>query len=116
MLEPDNKGDSMIGKKSTMELRRWTKTSDGMGGYTEAWAGLRKIKGTLSTIRGDERLSADKLTVIADSYWYIDYPVGISITEKDIFVKNTITYKIIYIQNIGNNRNNILKITLKKEE
>jgi len=105
----------MIGKKVTMELRRWTGTPDGMGGETFAWAGLRNITGVLSTIRGDERLSADKLTVIADHYFYIDYPIGIKITEKDIFVKGTTTYKIIYINNMGHTQGKRLRITLKEE-
>ena len=88
----------MLGKKTEMELRRKTEISDGMGGITTSWAGLRKIKGVLSTITGTEMLSEDKLTIIADFYWYIDYPVGIEIQEKDIFVKDTTTYKIIYIR------------------
>ena len=106
----------MIGAKTTMELRRWTKTSDGMGGYTEAWAGLRKIKGTLSTIRGDERLSSDKLTVISSHNFFIDFPIGETITAKDIFIKGTTEYKIIYINNIGNMQGKKLKITLKEED
>ena len=106
----------MIGKKTTLELRRWTKTSDGMGGYTEVWAGLRKIKGTLSAIRGDERLSSDKLTVIASHNFYIDFPIGLTITAKDIFIKGTTTYKIIYPNNMGNMQGKKLRITLKEEE
>ena len=106
----------MLGKKTEMELRRYTEVSDGMGGFVIAYAGLRKIKGVLSTITGTEMLSEDKLTIIADFYWYIDYPVGIEIQEKDIFVKDTTTYKIIYIQNIGHNQNNKLRIVLKEEE
>ena len=106
----------MLGKKTEMELRRKTEISDGMGGITTSWAGLRKIKGVLSTITGTEMLSEDKLTIIADFYWYIDYPVGIEIQEKDIFVKDTTTYKIIYIQNIGHVQNKKLRITLKEED
>lgn len=104
-----------IGKKTIMELRRRTSTPDGMGGETITYAGLRNITGVLSTIRGDERLSADKLTVIADYYFYIDYPIGVTITEEDIFVKGTTTYKIIYINNLGASQNLRLKITLKEE-
>ena len=115
MGKENKDGDSMIGKKTTMELRRWTKTSDGMGGYTEAWAGLRKIKGTLATVRGDERLSTDKLTVIASHNFYIDFPIGLVITAKDIFIKGTTEYKIIYINNMGNMQGKKLKLTLKEE-
>jgi len=105
----------MIGKKTTLELRRKTETSDGLGGFTITWAGLRNITGVLSVIRGDERLSADKMTVIASHYFYIDYPIGETITEKDIFVKGTTEYKIIYINNMGHSQNRRLRITLKEE-
>jgi head-tail adaptor len=106
----------MLGKKTEMELRRKTEISDGMGGITTSWAGLRKIKGTLSTIRGDERLSSDKLTVIASHNFYIDFPIGLTITAKDIFVKGTTEYKIIYPNNMGNMQGKKLRITLKEEE
>lgn len=105
----------MIGKKTTMELRRKTETDDDMGGKTITWAGLRNIEGILSTIRGNERLSADKLTVIADYYFYIDYPIGETITAKDIFQYGTRKFKLIYINNMGANQSRVLKITLKEE-
>ena len=106
----------MLGKKTEMELRRKTEVSDGMGGITTSWAGLRKIKGVLSTIRGDERLSSDKLTVISSHNFFIDFPIGETITAKDIFIKGTTTYKIIYINNMGNMQGKKLKITLKEED
>jgi len=106
----------MLGKKTEMELRRKTEISDGMGGITTSWAGLRKIKGVLSTIRGDERLSSDKLTVISSHNFFIDFPIGETITAKDIFIKGTTEYKIIYINNMGNMQGKKLRITLKEEE
>jgi len=90
----------MIGKKVTMELRRWTGTPDGMGGETFAYAGLRNITGVLST---------------TDHYFYIDFPIGETITEADIFVKGTTTYKIIYINNMGHSQGKRLRMTLKEE-
>ncbi len=105
----------MIGKKTTMELRRKTETDDGMGGKTLTWAGLRNITGVLSTIRGNERLSADKLIVIADYYFYIDFLIGETITEEDEFYYGTRKFKIIHIANIGANQNQRYKITLKEE-
>jgi len=77
---------------------------------------LRKIKGVLSTIRGDERLSGDKLTVISSHNFFIDFPIGETITAKDIFIKGTTEYKIIYINNMGNMQGKKLRITLKEEE
>ena len=95
-----------------MELRRKSLVSDGFGGFVESWAGLRNITGVLSTVHGAERLSADKLTVIADFYWYIDYPVGITIGEADIFQWGTREFKITFIADIGANQNKRLRITL----
>lgn len=105
----------MIGKKVTMELRRETTVSDGMGGWTTTVEGKRYIKGVLSTIRGNERLSADKLTVIADFYFYIDFPIGLTITEEDIFRYGTRKFKIIYLNNMGANQDRRLRITLLEE-
>ena len=102
----------MIGKKVTMELRRKTETDDGMGNFTITWAGLRNITGVLSTIRGAERLSADKLTVIAVFNFYIDYPIGETITEEDIFQWSIREFKITYINNMGNVQDKRLRITL----
>jgi len=104
----------MIGPKTTLVLKRITKTADSAGGWTEALTTIKSIKGVLSTIRGDERLSADKKTVIADYYFYMDYPRGFTITETDEFYLSTRKFKILYINNLGANMNRRLKITLKE--
>ena len=96
-------------------MRRETTVSDGIGGWTTTVEGKRYIKGVLSTTTGDERLSADKLTVISSHYFYIDFPIGVTITEADIFIKGTTEYKIIYINNVGANQDRRLQITLKEE-
>ena len=105
----------IIGPKTTLTLKRITKTTDDAGGWTEELTTIKSIKGVLSTIRGDERLSADKKTVIADYYFYMDYPKGFTITETDEFYYGTRKFKIKYIANLGANQNKILKITLKEE-
>ena len=104
----------MIGPKTTLTLKRITKTADSAGGWTEALTTIKSIKGVLSTISGDERLSADKKTVIADYYFYTDYPRGFTITESDEFYLSTRKFKILYINNLGANMNKRLKITLKE--
>jgi len=105
----------MIGKKVTLELRRETTTSDGIGGWTTTVEGKRYIKGVLSTITGDERLSADKLTVISSHYFYIDFPIGLTVTAEDIFQYGTRKFKILFPANIGANQDRRLQITLKEE-
>jgi len=104
----------MIGPKTTLVLKRITKTADDAGGWTTALTTIKSIKGVLSTIRGDERLSADKKTVIADYYFYTDYPRGFTITETDEFYLSTRKFKIIHSNNLGANQNHKLKITLKE--
>ena len=105
----------MIGKKVILELRRKTETDDGMGNVTTTWAGLRNITGVLSTIKGLERYAADKITVVADFNFYIDFPIGIVIEESDEFYLGQRRFKIIYINNLGASQNLRLKITLKEE-
>lgn len=98
-----------------MELRKKTTVDDGMGSWITTVESLRNITGVLSTIRGAERFAADKITVVADFYWYIDFPVGETITEENIFQYGTREFKIIYIANLGANQNKRLRITLKEE-
>lgn len=108
----------MIGPKTSLILKRYTETADSMGGKSHTYSTIKTIKGVLSTIRGDERLSADKLTVIADFNFYMDYPNGFTITERDKFYSDsdgTRKFKIMYINNLGANKNRRLKITLKEE-
>lgn len=105
----------MIGPKTTLTLKRIIKTADDMGGYTTTETTIKSIKGVLSTIRGNERLSADKLTVIADYYFYMDYPKGFTVTEEDLFYLDSRKFKTIYINDMGANQNNRYKITLKEE-
>ena len=108
----------MIGPKTTLILERIAKTVDSAGGWTETETTVKSgIKGVLSTIRGNERLSADKLSVVADFHFFMDYPKGYTITEKDIFYNSDETrkFKIIHIVNLGANQNRRYRITLKEE-
>ncbi len=108
----------MRGPKTSLILKRYTKTRDSMGGNTVTWATIKTIKGVLSTVRGDERYSADKLTVIADFNFYMDYPKGHTITEQDRFWSDsdgTRKFTIEYINDLGANQNKRLEITLKEE-
>ncbi len=76
----------MIGPKSTMTLQQYTRIPDGMGGFTWVHQSVRKIKGILIPLAGDERLITGKVEVFADFMFAIDYPKGLTITEKDRFV------------------------------
>ena len=104
----------IIGPKTELTLKRITKTADSAGGWTTALATIKSINGVLSTISGAERLSADKMTVIADYYFYTDYPKGYTISELDELYLSTRKFKIIHINDLGANQNRKLKITLKE--
>lgn len=108
----------ILGPKTKMELIRIYQVSDGMGGFIDTPGGVRYISGTLITVRGDERLSGDKLTVVADFFFYIDYPIGIDppISEVDYFMKGTTKYNIVFIADLSANQKRTLKITLKVAE
>lgn len=106
----------MIGSKVEMELRRKTETGDGMGGDTLKWTGLRKIKGVmtpLSSLKEREFKVNDKLTVTATHYFFIDYPIGLEMTEEDIFILDNKTYEILYVEDISLMRKKKLKVTIK---
>lgn len=96
-------------------MRRKNTVDDGAGSKTTTWEGKRRIEGVLSTIRGDERLSTDKLTIIQTHNFYIDFPIGIVITETDEFYYGQRRFKIIFVNNLGTSQNLRLKITLKEE-
>jgi len=76
----------MIGPKSTLVLQQYTEVSDTMGGFTVVYQAKRKIKGVLTPLTGDERMITGKTEVFADYMFAMDFPKGISITEKDRFV------------------------------
>lgn len=105
----------MIGPKTTLTLKRITRTKDAAGGWTETEETIKTVKGVLSTIRGNERLSADKLTVIADYFFFTRYPRGFVVSESDEFWLDTRKFKIMHICNLGANQNRRLRIVLKEE-
>ena len=76
----------MIGPKTTMTLQQFTEVADGQGGFTFVYRSVRKIKGVLTPLLGNERMITGKETVFADYMFAIDYPLGLTITEKDRFV------------------------------
>ncbi len=89
----------VMGPKTRMVLQRYTEVSDGMGGYTFTYQPYRKIKGVLTPLEGDERLVTGKVEVFADYRFIIDYPRGLTITEKDRFVLGARKFEISLISN-----------------
>ncbi len=76
----------VMGPKTTMVLQKFTEVADGQGGFTFTYQSVCKIKGVLTSLTGDERLITGKVEVFADFMFAIDFPKGLTITEKDRFI------------------------------
>lgn len=89
----------VMGPKTTMVLQQYTEDKDDMGGFTVVYQAHRKIKGVLTPLMGDERMITGKTEVFADYRFIIDYPRGLTITEKDRFVLGARKFEISLISN-----------------
>lgn len=107
----------MVGTKVSVQIHRQTATSDGMGGQTTVWYGLKKIKGTLIAFKARERFVNDSTKVSSTHYFQCDFPKDVVITEKDrVFdMKTGDLYQINFVDNLAN-RDVTLSLELKKVE
>ncbi len=87
----------MIGPKTTMSLQQYTEVSDGQGGFTFTYQAKRKIKGVLTPLLGNERMITGKEDVFADYMFAIDFPIGLTITEKDRFILKARKFDIVLV-------------------
>lgn len=87
----------MLGPKIQLILQRMTLVDDGMGGKIEKWSSLRKIKGVLVPLKGNERFITGKTEMFASHKFFIDYPKGLTITQKDRFALGARTFEIRFI-------------------
>lgn len=76
----------VFGPKTELTLQKYTLVDDGMGGKTETWQSRRKMKGVLISLRGSERFITGKTEVYRTHKFVVDYPIGITVAEKDRFV------------------------------
>ncbi len=89
----------MIGPKTQLVLQKYTEVSDGMGGYTVVYQSKRKMKGVLTSLTGNERMITGKEEVFRTHKFMVDYPLGLTITEKDKFVLGIRTFDIQVVVN-----------------
>ncbi len=73
-----------------------TVTDDGMGGFTQTWSAGTAFQGRLSILRADERLSADKTTVIATHKLFCDSDV--TLAEQSRVIYSTRTFEVKAVQ------------------
>lgn len=101
-----------IGKKKTLILLQYSDTADDMGGSTRTWLEKRRIEGVFTNLSSSEKFYLnDKKTVFANYKFHIDYPIGITITEKDRFKLDTRLFEIVGIDDPGE-QNIVLSFTL----
>ena len=87
----------VYGPKTELILERVTLVDDGQGGTTKVWTALRKIKGVLVPLKGNERFITGKTELFASHKFFCNYPKDLTITEKDRFILGTREFEIKYI-------------------
>ncbi|NVM21306.1 MAG: phage head closure protein [Desulfobacterales bacterium] len=89
----------MLGPKTELVLQKYTKVPDGMGGFKYVHQSKRKIKGVLIPLPGNERFVTGKIEVYKTHKFFMDYPKGLTVTEKDRFVLGDRTFDIKFVGN-----------------
>ncbi len=101
------------GPKIELVLQRYTLTADGGASSSKSWTAMRKIKGSLTFIKGVRRPRDDKESTHATHQFWCSYPKGLNITEKDELsrIGNTQRFRILYSDDILEQKR-MLKIDL----
>jgi len=84
----------------TVVIQRATLTSDGMGGYTEAWAAVGTVTGRIYP--QNSRAFAESVSggqVISETRWFGSFPTGTDITAKDRLSYQSRTFEVTQINN-----------------
>ena len=81
----------------TAVISRNTPTSDGMGGWTDAWAAIGTVDGRVAPAQesGSERLVADKIT--EEDAWVITMPYATDVTAKDRVAIDSRTFEVVTV-------------------
>lgn len=79
----------------TAVISRNSPTSDGMGGWTDAWAAVGTVDGRLAPASesGAERLVAERIT--EEDAWVITVPYDTDVTAKDRVQIESRTFEVV---------------------
>ena len=102
-----------VGPKVTAEIQRNSRTSDGMGGFTDSWQGLKKLKGQLFALRNRDWYKNSIVGSDSTHYFIVDYKDWVDITAEDRLVYKGQIYQITYVNNLAE-RNITIILELKK--
>ena len=107
----------MVGRKVRLQIHRQTTSSDGMGGETVVWYGVKTLIGTLIAFKMKERFLDDSTKVMSTHFFHCDYPHDITVTEEDrgFCMENDNLYQINFVDNIAE-KNITLSLELQKVE
>lgn len=85
----------VLAQAATCVITRRSLSSDGMGGFTETWAGVGTVTGRVwpATESGAERLIADRIT--EEDAWVITVPQGTDVVAKDRITESGRTFEVV---------------------
>lgn len=95
----------MIGPQTLMILQTLTTSVDSLGSIVETYTPIKSISGVLTKpSKGiqTERVMNNKMSVIADYVFFMDYDSSITFSEKDRLVTGNRTFDILWSYNPGN--------------
>lgn len=86
---------------STGVIERYGLTSDGMGGFTEAWTAVGTVSCDLWPVnsRGERERVTAGAQPISRADWYITVPFDTDITAKDRMVIESRSFEIVFVPN-----------------
>jgi SPP1 family predicted phage head-tail adaptor len=86
--------------KEPVEFQRLTRTSDGAGGFTEAWAAISSTptRGHVKSMSGGERWHSDRVEASATHRVVVRYDADL--TTVDRVVMRGLAYNIRFIDNM----------------
>ena len=85
----------VMGPKTELILERKTIADDQW--HTETWRQVRKMKGVLISLYGNERFITGKTEVFRTHKFLVNYPKDLTITEKDKFTLGARKFNITTI-------------------
>jgi SPP1 family predicted phage head-tail adaptor len=103
----------MMGPKISLILQRVTETDNSAGGYVWTWEDMMFLSGSLMSNSGQETIIHDKTEVRSTHIFYIDFPINVTITEKDRLKYGSRIFEILFCENVAT-KNIHLKIFLRE--
>jgi len=83
----------------TVVIERYTRTSDGMGGFTQTWAAVGTVDGRIYSrqIQGYETATGGQ--IVSLSAWYGTLPSGTDVMATDRLLYQTRTWEVVRVNN-----------------